>query len=69
MELITLCGLAVVLIAIWEEFERAVKTVDKMIHSRRLKGLTAADRTDRHHDSMTSLPICLASLPRYQKTA
>ncbi|NVN99472.1 MAG: hypothetical protein HXX17_09115 [Geobacteraceae bacterium] len=63
MEL-SLCGLAVVLFALWEEFELAVKAVGKMTRNSRL-----ASRTDRQHDYMTCLPTCLASLPRYQKIA
>lgn len=69
MEL-TLCGLAVVLFALWVEFELAVKTVGKMIRNRRCNGKgAAANRTANQTAFITSLPICLDSLPRYQKTA
>lgn len=68
MEL-ALCGLAVVLFALWVEFELAVKAIGKFFRSSRFAGKANSHRTGNLHDGLTSLPICLDSLPRYQKTA
>lgn len=70
MELITLCGLFIVIIAVMAEIELAAKKIGKMVRTSRLtnkNGLHA--KAVSHCDSMTSLPVCLSQLPRYQKAA
>ena len=63
MELITLCGLVIVVFGLWVEFELAVKVVVKMIrsNSRFTKdGFTNAAVQPPLY--MGRMPICLAKL-------
>jgi len=59
MELITLCGLVIVVFGLWVEFELAVKAVVKMIRN---------NKAVRHPVYMRRMPICLAKLPHYRES-
>jgi hypothetical protein len=59
MELITLCGLVIVVFGLWVEFELAVKAVVKMIRN---------NKAVQHPVYMSRMPICLAKLPRYRES-
>ena len=60
MELITLCGLVIVVFGLWVEFELAVKRVVKMIRSY---------KAVQHPVCMSRMPICLAKLSHYRESA
>ena len=59
MELITLCGLVIVVFGLWVEFELAVKAVVKMIRN---------NKAVQHPVYMSRMPICLAKLPHYRES-
>jgi len=58
MELITLCGLVIVVFGLWVEFELAVKAVVKMIRN---------NKAVQHPVYKSRMPICLAKLPHYRQ--
>lgn len=65
MELITLCGLVIVVFGLWVEFELAVKAIVKMIRSSRFFKDAFTNKEVQHPVSMSRLPICLAKLSHY----
>lgn len=65
MELITLCGLAIVAFGLWVELELAAKRIVKMIrNSRFMKDGT--NTPVRQPVLMVRMPMCLAKLPHYR---
>ena len=67
MELITLCGLMIVVFGLWAEFEVAVKAVVKMIRNSKFIQDDSTNKAVQHPVSMSSIPICLAKLPPYRQ--
>jgi len=67
MELITLCGLVIVVFGLWVEFELAVKAVVKMIRNSKFIKVGFANTAVQHPDYMSRMPICLAKLPAYRQ--
>jgi len=65
MELITLCGLVIVVFGLWVEFELAVKVVVKMIRNSKFIKDDFTKAAVRHPVYMSRMPICLAKLPHY----
>jgi hypothetical protein len=69
MELITLCGLVIVVFGLWVEFELALKAVVKMMRNcRRIKD-DFAKKAVQHPVYMTRMPVCLTNLSNYSEGA
>jgi len=67
MELITLCGLVIVVFGLWVEFELAVKVVVKMIRNSKLMKDDFTNTAVQHPVYMRRMPICLASSHHYRE--
>lgn len=65
MELITLCGLAIVVFGLWVEFALAVKAGVKIIRNCRLVKDAYATRGVQQPVYMSRMPICLTKLSHY----
>ena len=65
MELITLCGLVIVVFGFWVEFELAVKAVVKMIRNSRFIKDDFTNTAVQHPVYMSRMPICLAKLSQH----
>lgn len=68
MELITLCGLVIVVFGLWVEFELAAKMVVKMIRNSKFVKDNSTNKAVQQLASMSRLPICLAKLPPYRQS-
>jgi hypothetical protein len=64
MELITLCGLVVVVFGLWVEFDLAVKAVTKIIRNSKLKDVFANSAV-RNPVYVGRMSICLAKPSHY----
>lgn len=62
MELITLCGLVIVVFGLWVELEPAVKAVVKMIRNSRFIKDDFTNTAVQSPLYMGRMPICLAKL-------
>jgi hypothetical protein len=60
MEPITLCGLIIVMLGLWVEFEPAVRKVVKMICRCKLFKEVVSNPTVQRPVYVSKLPICLA---------
>ena len=67
MELITLCGLVIVVFGLWVEFKLAVKAVVKMIRNSRFMKDDFKNTAVQRPAYMSRMPICLANLPSYRQ--
>lgn len=67
MELITLCGLVIVVFGLWVEFDLAVKAVVKMIRNSRFIKDDFTSKAVQRPVYMSRMPICLAKLPAYRQ--
>jgi len=65
MELITLCGLVIVIFGLWVEFELAVKTVVKIIRNCKFVKDGFTNKAVRHPVYMSRMPVCLADLSQH----
>jgi hypothetical protein len=67
MELITLCGLVIVVFGLWVEFDLAVKAVVKMIRNSKSIKNDFKNTAVQYPVHMSRMPICLANLPSYRQ--
>ena len=67
MELITFCGLIIVVLGLWSELELAVKAVGIMIRNGKFIKRDFANEVEQHPEYMCRMPICLAKLPPYRQ--
>ena len=65
MELITLCGLIIVVFGLWVEFELAVKVVVKMIRNSKFFKNVYANSAVRNPVYVGRMSICLAKPSHY----
>lgn len=66
MELITLCGLVIVVFGLWVEFDLTVKAVFKMIRNSRFSKDDFSTAV-RYPVYVGRMPICLAKLSDYRE--
>ncbi len=66
MELITLCGLVIVVFGLWVEFKLALKAAAKMIRTSTFIQEVFTHKTVQHPASMSRIPLCLAKLTHYR---
>jgi hypothetical protein len=67
MELITVCGLVIVVFGLWVEFGPAVKAVVKMIRNSKFIKDVFTNTTVRQPACMSRMPTCLAKLSPYRE--
>ena len=67
MELITLCGLVIVVFVLWVEFDLALKAVVKMIRNSKFIKVGFTNTAVQHPVYMSRMPICLAKLPAHRQ--
>lgn len=67
MELITVCGLVIVVFGLWVEFEPAVTAVVKMIRNGRFIKDVFTNTAVRQPVYMSKMPTCLAKLSHYRE--
>lgn len=68
MELITFCGLIIVVLGLWAEFKLAAKAVVKIFGTRSLKDDHTA-KAVQQTVTMSRMPICLANFSHYLESA